>query len=222
MRPSLKVSSVIFFQMPQLGKQGPQSQSKLQGSLRTQARPLIHFAGSRSLSFSLKQVKGDSKVNFDQIVTGPQERLHIKFPKPEHVVGLANFPTIDLNSDQRVQAFAAEQHAIILQHFFRHVEGSLVNPVAFAHPLHRFFVVAIKRIGDFFGRQQVRMHTTRAQWRESSYPFPLAIPSIHRPSSDDEASKPLRRCKGKPTAPKISTDAVAVIVAITNFLLLIM
>ena len=207
MRPGLNVSRLIFFQMPQLGKTGPQSHPKLHGSLRTQARPFgscsrsIHTWAAVLLCSSITG-KGESNrisISFSPgFNTGFTSNSQVR----NILSALANLLAVDLDGGQSIQSFALQENAVVFQDFLRHIESALVDPIAFANPLDGVFVVAIKRIGDFSRRQQIRMDTTGNGCRGSNLLCRFPKPARRRSNSSGVGLQMFPLCKWKPTVPR--------------------
>ena len=90
--------------------------------------------------------RGRSQSDPDAVGSFLQQRLHIKFPGPVHVIRFPGRLPIDINRRQRIQSVAAKNHSVAVQQFRRNVKITAVDKIIF-HDLQRFIlIVPVKRI----------------------------------------------------------------------------
>jgi hypothetical protein len=141
--------------MPQVTSVGPQSQPKLHGSLRIQLRPWTFLLTFGDLG------KDRIEGHFNVVAAGLEGAFHIELPRPVHVVGPAHLAAVHPHRGQGVEPVAAQQHALAAQHGRRHLEIAAINPAGRANPLHGCLLVAVERVGDPAGSEQVGVDAAR-------------------------------------------------------------
>src|SRR5205085_11314779 len=117
------------------------------GNLKRESLHLGHHQHDRGM-------KNDAQ----RILAGMQVVLHRNAPGAEHVVSLQQFGVVKVNIGEGIQSGKMQVDVASGEGGGVYVEVGLIFPVGQADPLQGFFVIAVKRIGDQFVVQQVRLH----------------------------------------------------------------
>ena len=95
------------------------------------------------------------------VLADPKLPLDVDLPRPVHVVRLEDNRPIHLDRGQRIESLAAQHSNGFLEKRGIDDEASFENPVAPPHPVDSLFVVAIPRIRNASGRQQIHVNAAR-------------------------------------------------------------
>jgi hypothetical protein len=152
MRTPLQDSMPIDFQMPLVATSTPQSQPKFDVGVVVDVRQLAPVQGGQALGGGDGRVEGD-----DELVRARSEQVPDGEPVRAVLVGGGrDDDAVELDRGEGVEALGDEVVACLVRR--GPLERAAVAPDGVADPLGGGLAVAVERVGDPAGPQQVGVH----------------------------------------------------------------
>ncbi len=99
-----------------------------------------------------------AEADADPVLPLRQAPSHVELPATEHVVGAADDAVVEPDFGDGVEPVALQQDPVRRQELRVRREGARVDPVGLADPLQPGLVVAVERVLEGAGREQVGMN----------------------------------------------------------------